>query len=74
MTSKFKTECSCGEPLLILGSKKGAYCPKCDRGPVYNSVSDSPLSEVGKELLSLAAGMNQVLMETYIILDPNKQC
>ena len=69
-----QTKCSCGTEFEIEQSKRAAYCPKCDRGPVYNPLSDSPLSELGKELISLAAGMNMAITETYKILDPKKQC
>ena len=69
MTSKFKTSCSCGEPLLILGSKKGAYCPQCDRAPEADAMED-----YGKYLEDYGKAMDRVFKILDDIFSPVKQC
>lgn len=72
-----KKQCRCGSEMIVSESKKSVYCPDCDRPKKLTL--DSSLSEMGKELISLAAGMNQVIIEcdnifTHNLDSENKRC
>ena len=60
MTSKFKTECRCGEPMFVNQNTKSYFCEKCDRAPV--SPADD-MKEFGYSLEAYAKGICQIFEE-----------
>ena len=60
MNSKFKTECSCGEPMFVNQDSKSVFCERCDRIPV--NIADD-MKEFGYSLEAYAKDMRKVLKE-----------